>query len=374
MKKLLLLGLLIILGGLFFYKVTIAPTSYDITNNNTQDGCEDLPGYSWCEEKAKCLRKDEELCDVISPIANMTVLVDGTEVHLQAGSAEVTVTPESASKETYRIFGEPVHGDVSSDGISDMVFYLTKDGSGSGTFYYAVIALGDGSGYVSKEAVFLGDRIAPQNILISEGNAIVAFAERAPSESFATPPSIGKSLILHYDNMTDTVGELIQDFEGEADALRMTLTMKKWKWVQTAYKNGSCSCPTGYVELGNSCEPVCRNSTPPCMAPSIACDAVTTGNVVTPKKADVFTLSFTSEGTVAVGTDCNSMSSTYEKIGSGGEKQKISFGQITSTSMYCEGSQEQEFSDLLTRTTAYAFTSKGELLLFQSDEGVTTLK
>jgi heat shock protein HslJ len=305
----------------------------------------------------------------------MKVLVEGKEVALQEGVADVAVVPGSASVETYRIFGEPVYGELSADGVMDAVYYLTKETGGSGTFFYAVFALGSESGYVGKEAVFLGDRIAPQNINIIEGDAVANFAERAPGESFAVPPSIGKSVYLHYDIATDTVGEVVQDFEGEADASRLTLTTKEWEWVKTEYAEDSCTCPAGYTQTGDSCDPACRNSNPPCMAPSIACESPTTSNgAVTPKTAGAFTLTFTGEGTVAIGTDCNSMSGTYEKAGSGSGKQSFSFGPIASTMMYCEGSQEQDFSGMLTKTNAYAFTSKGELLLYQGEESVATFR
>lgn len=387
MKKEILFGvgaaLVIVLGSFLFYQAAIAPApggegegmEQIVGGDRDEHGCIGSAGYSWCEVKGKCLREWEEPCDTTSPtVFDMTVLVEGKEVMLQDGFAEEAVVPDSASVETYRIFGEPVYGDLSGDDVMDAAYYLTKETGGSGTFFYVVFAIGSESGYVGKEAVFLGDRIAPQNINITEGDAVANFAERAPDESFAVPPSIGKSVYLHYDAATDTVGEVVQNFEGEADVSRMTLTMKEWEWIKTEYTGDACTCPTGYTQSGEVCDPACRNSTPPCMAPSIACESLAGKGTVTPNKPGAFTLTFASEGNVAIGTDCNSMSGTYEKIGSGGEKQKITFGPIASTMMYCEGSQEQEFSGLLAKTSAYAFTGKGELLLYQGEESVSMFK
>jgi hypothetical protein len=42
--------------------------------------------------------------------------------------------------------------------------------------------------------------------------------------------------------------------------------------------------------------------------------------------------------------------------------------------MYCEGSQESVFSDILTTATKYTFTSKGELILHLQDSGTATFK
>jgi heat shock protein HslJ len=45
------------------------------------------------------------------------------------------------------------------------------------------------------------------------------------------------------------------------------------------------------------------------------------------------------------------------------EGSTISFSEIISTKMYCEGSKESEFAELLTNTAVYSFTSRGELIL-----------
>lgn len=63
--------------------------------------------------------------------------------------------------------------------------------------------------------MFLGDRIAPQNINIMDGRAVYNFAERKADEPMTTPPSIGKSIWIHYDQINNQIGEWVKDFEGE---------------------------------------------------------------------------------------------------------------------------------------------------------------
>ena len=63
--------------------------------------------------------------------------------------------------------------------------------------------------------MFLGDRIAPQNINIMDGRAVYNFAERRATDPMVTPPSIGKSIWVHYDKKTNQIGEWVKDFEGE---------------------------------------------------------------------------------------------------------------------------------------------------------------
>ena len=108
--------------------------------------------------------------------------------------------------------------------------------------------------------------------------------------------------------------------EGEADPARMKLDMTTWNWEKTIYSDGKIVKP----------------------------------NV--PKK---FTLSFnTKDKTFSASTDCNGVGGEYTVVG-----DRITFDKMMSTLMYCEGSQESEFSKMLTNTDGFLFTSKGELVL-----------
>ena len=147
---------------------------------------------------------------------------------------------------------------------------------------------------------------------------VVNYAERVPGEPFTTQPSIGKSIWLLLDPETMQFGEVAQNFEGEADPSRMTLGMKKWEWISVLYNDGK---------------------------------------IVKPARP-VFTMTFASDGTFSATTDCNSMSGRYKT-----ENDKITFSDVASTMMYCEGSEEAVFAKLLGESQGYHFTSKGELIL-----------
>ena len=48
---------------------------------------------------------------------------------------------------------------------------------------------------------------------------------------------------------------------------------------------------------------------------------------------------------------------------------------MMSTLMFCEGSQEEEFTHILTNTSGYLFTSRGELILeLKFDSGTVTFR
>ncbi len=123
----------------------------------------------------------------------------------------------------------------------------------------------------------------------------------------------------------------MQDFEGEADPATMRLDMKTWVWVGARYADG---------------------------------------RELTPRRPDVFTLTFGSDGRFNATTDCNRLGGTYTAADS-----SLTFGDIFATRMFCEGSQENEFSALLDAVVSYRFTSRGQLILvLDADMGSVELR
>lgn len=265
---------------------------------------------------------------IMSP-KDATYIIDGARVTLHNGVAEQEVVAGSASKIVTRYFGNEVTHDIDGDGRVDTAFLLTQETGGSGVFYYLVAALNKESGYIGSKGIFIGDRIAPQSTSMGDGNIIVVnYADRAVGEDFSTQPSIGKSISALLDPTSLTFGEVAQDFEGEADPSKMTLSMNKWKWIKATTPQGD----------------------------------------VMPQKSDAFTLSFNNDGTFSASTDCNGVGGEYVA-----GKTSLSFDKMMSTLMYCEGSQERVFSDFLSNTEGFVFTSRGELILTLKDDGGTVI-
>ncbi len=125
-----------------------------------------------------------------------TYSIDGQSVTLIDGKAEVEAAPGSASKITTTYFGNEAMGDLNGDGKPDTAFILTQSTGGTGTFYYAVVALKTDSGYQGTNAVLLGDRIAPQTTEIKDGKVIVNYADRKAGEPMTASPSVGVSKYL----------------------------------------------------------------------------------------------------------------------------------------------------------------------------------
>lgn len=161
-------------------------------------------GY-WAEPFADFVLNQETEIAIKNDPLNTAYVIEGKTFVLKDGKAEKEVALDStsspqagsASKEVVQIFGEPVYGDLNGDGVKDAALFLTVQSGGSGTFFYAAEAISVNGKYKGTNAVFLGDRIAPQNINIIDGVAVANFAERNPGESFAVSPSVGKSVWLN---------------------------------------------------------------------------------------------------------------------------------------------------------------------------------
>lgn len=205
-------------------------------------------------------------------------------------------------------FGNELKRDLNNDGLDDVFFVFTKNFQGSGTFYYIAAAINSANGYIGTNSILLGDRIAPQSTDFINDNIIINYADRKLDEPFTTKPSIGVSKYLKIEN-----NKLV---EIKKDA---TLESKSWTWVKTQYSDDK---------------------------------------IVEPKQKNKFTITFNENGNFNITTDCNGGFGSYEI-----NDNKISFGQMGSTMMYCEGSQESDFTKSLLQVSSYLFTDKGELVL-----------
>jgi heat shock protein HslJ len=280
--------------------------------------------------------KNTNVSEKVSSYKDINYIIDGQNIKLVNGVSEVEATPGSASKVVTKYFGNEYKGDIDGDSREDVVFLITQESGGSGTFFYVVAALNTVNGYVGSDGYLLGDRIAPQNTGISmnpnhKNVVVVNYADRAPGESMTTRPSIGKSAYLKIDPGTYRWGIVEANFEGEADPSKMNLGMKTWTWVSTTYSDGK---------------------------------------EIKPSSTKPFTLTFKSDKTFSAKTDCNGVGGNYTL-----NKNQISFSNMISTLMYCDGSKEADFTKMLGQVDSYFFTSKGELVFdLKFDTGSSVFK
>lgn len=95
---------------------------------------------------------------------------------------------------------------------------------------------------------------------------------------------------------------------------------------------------------------------------------VSATTTVTPKQVGKFTLTLKSDTQVIGTTDCNSLNGMY-MVGTDGV---LTFGPMGMTKMFCEGSQEGKYVDMLSKVHGYELTQDGKLSLKLEGGGVMT--
>ena len=152
---------------------------------------------------------------------NAEYVIEGQRIKLANGLAKADTSEGSASRIVTSYFGNELKADLNDDGREDVVFLLTQQRGGSGTFFYAVAALNTEAGYLGSDGYLLGDRVAPQTTLMSpnprhKNVVVVNYAGRRPDEPMTAQPSVGKSVYLKLDAKTVRWGIVVPDFEGES--------------------------------------------------------------------------------------------------------------------------------------------------------------
>jgi hypothetical protein len=120
---------------------------------------------------------------------NTSYMIEGKTITFVNGAADTTT----------KLFGQPTLGDLDHDGKTDAAIILVQQPGGSGTFYYVAAAMNTASGAKGTNAILLGDRIAPQNIGIMNGQIVVNYADRKPGEPMSTQPSVGVTKYISFD-------------------------------------------------------------------------------------------------------------------------------------------------------------------------------
>ena len=142
---------------------------------------------------------------------------------------------------------------------------------------------------------------------------------RPPTDASVQPAVEASPLNATYFLDGEEITLVDGNAEVEADPDRMTLQMKTWIWSRTLYNDDT---------------------------------------IHTPNQPEAFTLTFTDDRRLRVTTDCNNMQGGYEVT-----DKRITFSEMISTRMFCDGSQEQLFAGMLDKVSSYFFDSRGRLIL-----------
>lgn len=102
--------------------------------------------------------------------------------------------------EDVMILEDKAYGDINNDGKIDTVTFLAERGGGSGVFIYVAAYVSGPVNYKGTNAVFLGDRIAPQDISINNKVITVSYLDRKDDEPYAAEPTVPSSKSFIYQN------------------------------------------------------------------------------------------------------------------------------------------------------------------------------
>lgn len=174
MKKLLLLMLIVVAAALFFWSSPAEDNDPEDTSGTT------VVGEFQPDPSTATFTFDEEV------------------VTLSAGRSEA-VDDVGLVTET-ELLSESATGDLNADGKPDKVVLLARSGGGSGTFIYAAAYVSGPVSYKGTNALFIGDRIAPQSISVTNGVATVRYLDRKPDEAFSAEPSVSTTKQFFYRN------------------------------------------------------------------------------------------------------------------------------------------------------------------------------
>ena len=132
--------------------------------------------------------------------SNATFIFNDGEITLSNGKSEQAITPGSVFIEETILLDKLAYGDINIDGKEDTALLLARYGGGSGIFIYVAAFVSGPITYKGSDTVFIGDRIAPQNITISNGIVTVDYLDREAGEAMAATPTIPKSMQFVFSN------------------------------------------------------------------------------------------------------------------------------------------------------------------------------
>lgn len=139
--------------------------------------------YLYATSKSEAPEKVIQEVSTSPDASNATFIIDGDSVILSSSAnlennLETKLLPLKAS------------GDLNGDGKLDTAVLLTQTGGGSGTFIYIGAYVSGPVSYKGTNAAFIGDRISPQSVSISNQTIRVKYLDRKEDESFADEPTV----------------------------------------------------------------------------------------------------------------------------------------------------------------------------------------
>jgi hypothetical protein len=123
-------------------------------------------------------------------MSNGTYNIEHELVTLSSGTNSSPIAEGSALSVETDLTDVIGYGDISGDGKEDAVGILIQSGGGSGIFAYIAAYVSAPVAYKGTNAIFVGDRVSPQSISVSNGIITLKYLDRSPSEAMAEEPTV----------------------------------------------------------------------------------------------------------------------------------------------------------------------------------------
>ncbi|MDP4009017.1 MAG: hypothetical protein Q8P71_01145 [bacterium] len=170
MKKLFIVLAVIVIGGLAIYFL--------------DDGENKTPDFRAQKSEDEVFKPDP---------SNATFIFEDGPITLSGGKATQTVSPDSGFLEEISLTKVQDLGDINEDNRDDAVVLIERIGGGSGQFFYIAAFVSSGSSFKGTNAFYVGDRISPQSVDVSNGIITLKYLDRSAEEPFAASPTIPAS-------------------------------------------------------------------------------------------------------------------------------------------------------------------------------------
>lgn len=132
----------------------------------------------------------------ITAFVAIALLAVGTFFEQVNGTANMVKAPEvdyftasainAAPKTPKQYFGNEALGDLNADGKDDVAFIISRNDDERGVLYYLTTALASENGKQGTNLIFLGEKIQPENIAITEGIISISYTDLSNPESTTT--------------------------------------------------------------------------------------------------------------------------------------------------------------------------------------------
>lgn len=245
------------------------------------------------------------------------------EVTLTQGVYRAPAAPGVAAELVVRLSRKPVFGTIDGKAVGAAIL-VTQTG-GTGSFYDLALLVRTADGWVNRDVISLGDRIAVHELAIRDNQVVLTMTVHAPHDPLCCPTlPLEKRYLVQADRLVATGESAVATTTG-------TLVGPVWQWVETLYNNDAKAIPP---------------------------------------RSENFTVQFGADGTVKVRADCNRKEGRYS-----GAEQRIAIKITHSTRAACpENSFEEQFVRDLTNGVIW-FLKDGDLYIdIKYDVGTMRLR